>query len=316
MIRMEKSNNLRSSVYLSLTAIIWGVAFVFQSMGNDSMEPFTFTSSRYFLGFLVLLPILIVKYHFPRFLADSDEIPLKRIPTRFTLIGGILCGLALGTATMFQQYGLKYTSVGKAGFITTLYIILTPILGLFLRRRCHFTVWIGAFAAMCGMYLLCIKDGFYIEFGDLLIFFCAVFFSVHIMIIDFFAPKTNGVLLSCIQFLVSAVICGILALFFEQPSFDQLKNGLVHILYTGIMSSGVAYTMQILGQRNFNPTIAAMIMSFESVISAVAGYFAWQWGFLTGDQSLSVLQVLGCVIVFSAVIFVQLPFDKLKRNRH
>lgn len=314
MIRMEESNSFRGSIYLSITAIIWGVAFVFQSMGNDSMEPFTFTASRYFLGFLFLLPILIIKYYHPGFLADSDEIPLKKIPKRLTLISGVLCGLALGTATMFQQYGVKYTSVGKAGFITTLYIILTPILGLLLRRRCHFTVWIGAFAAMCGMYLLCVKDGFYIESGDLLVFICAVFFSVHIMIIDFFAPKTNGVLLSCIQFFVSSVICGIIAIILEKPSFDQLHSGLIPIFYTGIMSSGVAYTMQILGQRNFNPTVAAMIMSFESVISAVAGFFAWKWNLLTQDQSLTGLQILGCVIVFAAVIFVQLPIGKIKRH--
>ena len=311
---MEKSNNLRSSVYLSITAIIWGIAFVFQSMGNDSMGAFTFTASRYFLGFLFLLPILLIKYYHPRFLADSDEIPLKKIPKRFTVVGGVLCGLALGTATIFQQYGLKNTSVGKAGFITTLYIILTPILGLLLGRKCRFTVWIGAFAAILGMYLLCVKDGFYIESGDLLVFICAIFFSVHIMIIDSFAPKTNGVLLSCIQFLISSVFCGVIAFIVEQPSFEQLQNALIPILYTGIMSSGVAYTMQILGQRNFNPTVAAMIMSFESVISAVAGYFAWKWNFLTQDQSLNLLQIIGCVIVFGAVIFVQLPIGKIKRH--
>ena len=311
---MEKANNIRSSVYLSLTAVIWGVAFVFQSMGNDSMEPFSFTASRYFLGFLFLVPILIIKYHHPRFLADNDEIPLKKIPKKLTLIGGVLCGLALGIATMFQQYGVKYTTVGKAGFITTLYIILTPIFGLFLRRRCHFTVWIGATAALFGMYLLCVKDGFYIEFGDMLVFVCAVFYTFHIMIIDHFAPKTNGVLLSCLQFFVSSVLCGILAFIFESPSLAQLQDGLIPVLYTGIMSSGVAYTMQILGQRNFNPTIAAMIMSFESVISAIAGYFAYQWGFLTVEQSLSAVQIIGCIIMFAAVIFVQLPFDKLKRR--
>ena len=138
--------------------------------------------------------------------------------------------------------------------------------------------------------------------------------SAKPMVIDFFAPKTNGVLLSCIQFLVSSVICGVIAFIVEQPTFDQLQSALVPILYTGIMSSGVAYTMQILGQRNFNPTVAAMIMSFESVISAVAGFLAWEWGFLTQDQSLSALQILGCVIVFAAVIFVQLPIGKIKRR--
>lgn len=311
---MTKTNNFRSVFYLSLTAVIWGVAFVFQSMGNSYMEPFTFTASRYLLGGLVLLPIVIIKYHHPRFLADSGEIPIKKAPLKVTVTGGVLCGIALGVASMFQQYGVKFTTVGKAGFITTLYIILTPIFGLFLRKKCRFTVWVGAAAAAFGLYLLCITDGFTLSWGDSLVLMCAVFFTVHIMLIDCFAPKTNGVLLSCIQFFVSSVLCGVLALIFEKPSFSQIWDGLIPILYTGVMSSGVAYTFQILGQRNFNPTIAAMIMSLESVISAVAGYFAYKIGFLTQNQTLSALQILGCVIMFAAVIFVQLPFDKMRRR--
>ena len=312
---MNRTNNMRSSIYLSLTAFIWGIAFVFQSMGNDSMGPFTFTSSRYFLGCFVLIPIVLIKYFNPRFLADSDEISVKKVPIKFTVIGGIFCGIALGTATMFQQFGVKYTTVGKAGFITTLYIILTPIFGLLFKRICHFTVWIGAVAAVIGMYLLCMKENFILSQGDILVCICAVFFTFHILVIDHFAPLTNGVLLSCIQFFVSAVLCGILAFVFEQPSISQIKDGLIPILYTGIMSSGVAYTLQILGQRNFNPTIAAMIMSFESVFSAVASYFAYSWGFLTEDQSMTATQILGCVIMFCAVIFVQIPFDKLYVKR-
>ena len=311
---MTKSHNIRSSAYLLLTAVIWGVAFVFQSMGNDHMEAFTFTSSRYLLGFLVLLPSVAIKYAHPRFLADSDEIPVKRVPVRLTAIGGVLCGLALGAATMFQQYGLKSTTVGKAGFITTLYIILTPIFGLFLRRKCHFTIWIGAVAAVFGLYLLCITDGFSLSWGDLLVLICSVLFSVHIMLVDHFAPQTNGVLLSCIQFLVSGVACAVPALILEHPTLEQFQEGLIPILYTGIMSSGVAYTLQILGQRNFNPTVAAIIMSLESVISAVASFFAYELGFLTKDQSLSAVQILGCVIMFAAVIFVQLPFEKLRKH--
>lgn len=313
---MTKSHNIRSSIYLSLTAIIWGVAFVFQSMGNDYMEPFTFTSSRYLLGCLVLVPVILIKTFHPRFLADSDEIPVKKVPVRLTVTAGVLCGLALGAASMFQQYGVKFTTVGKAGFITTLYIIFTPIFGLFLRKKCHFTVWIGAAAALVGLYLLCITEGFTLSWGDSLVLICAVLFTIHIMLVDHFAPHTNGVLLSCIQFLVSGIVCGVMALLFEKPSLAQLSDGLIPILYTGVMSSGVAYTMQILGQRNFNPTIAAMIMSLESVISAVASYIAYAAGFLTRDQSLTAMQILGCAIMFAAVIFVQLPFDKLKLRRH
>ena len=311
---MTKSNNFRSVMYLSLTAVIWGVAFVFQSMGNDYMQPFTFTSARSFLGCFVLIPIIVIKYFKPRFLADSDEIPIKKVPVKTTVLAGTLCGLALGTATMLQQYGMKTTSAGKAGFITALYIILIPVFGLFLGKKVHFTVWIGAVASLAGLYLLCITGDFSVSAGDLLVLACAAVFAVQMMLIDHFAPKTNGVLLACIQFFVCAVFSGILALIFDDPSWQQIQDGLIPVLYTGIMSSGVAYTCQILGQRNFNPTIAAMIMSMESVISVAASFLAYKWGFLTQNQTLSALQILGCVIMLAAVIFVQLPFDKLRRK--
>ena len=255
---MTKSNHFRNVIYLALTAVIWGVAFVFQSMGNDHMGAFSFTSARYLLGGLVLVPIVLIKARYPRFLADPDEIPVRQVSVKLTIIGGILCGLALGTATVLQQFGMKTTTVGKAGFITALYIILTPIFGLFLGRKCHFTVWIGAAAAVFGMYLLCITDGFSLSWGDMLVLLCAVVFTFHIMIVDFISPRTNGVLLSCIQFFVAAVGSGIPALLFEHPTLAQLNDCLIPVLYMGIMSSGVAYTLQILGQRGFNPSIAAM----------------------------------------------------------
>ena len=304
---MTRSHNLRSSVYLSMTALIWGVAFVFQSMGNEFMQPLTFTSSRYLLGGLVLLPILFIKAKRPGFLADSDEISVKNAPRRLTLIGGVMCGLALAAASVFQQFGIKYTTVGKAGFITTLYIILTPIFGMFIGKKCGGRVWIGAAASVFGLYLLCITDGFSLAWGDILVLICAVLFTFHIMLIDRFAPQTNGILLSCLQFFTAAVSCGIGALLFEQPDLSRFTEGLIPILYCGIMSSGAAYTLQILGQRGFNPTIAAMIMSMESVVSAVASYIAYACGWLRTDQSMTALQILGCVIMFAAVIFVQLP---------
>lgn len=312
---MIKTNHIRSSMYLSLTALIWGVAFVFQSKGNEYMGPFTFTASRYLLGCLTLLPVIAVKCVVPRFLADPGEIPVKKVPVKLTVAGGILCGLALCAASLFQQYGVKLTTVGKAGFITTLYIIITPIIGLLLGRKCRFAVWIGAAAAVVGLYLLCITDGFSLSWGDSLVMICAVFFSVHILLVDYFAPKTNGVLLSCMQFFVSGMTAALLALLFEAPSLSQIREGLIPVLYTGVMSSGVAYTLQILGQRNCNPTVAAMIMSLESVISAVASYIAFALGFLSQDQSLTAVQISGCIIMFAAVIFVQLPFDKWQKSR-
>ena len=309
MVFLSKAGNLRNSFYLFLTAFIWGIAFVFQSMGNDYMQPFTFNASRNLLGCLVLLPLVLIKIKKPGFLSSDPNAEKQKISWKTTITGGILCGLALATASMFQQYGVKYTSVGKAGFITTLYIILTPIFGLFLKKKCSWTVWVGAAAAVVGMYLLCVTEGFSVSFGDFLVFICAIFFSVQILFIDHFSPKTDGVILSCIQFSVGAVTCGIIALIIERPTIDQLQNGLIPILYTGIMSSGVAYTLQIIGQRNFNPTIAAMIMSLESVISAVASVIAYNLGFLSTDQSLTGVQILGCAIMFAAIIFVQLPIE-------
>lgn len=305
-----KINNVKNSVFLFFAALIWGTAFVFQSMGNDYMQPFTFSAARNFLGFIVLIPVVLIKITNSRRESTKTKIPFK-----ITLFGGICCGLALTTASLFQQYGVKYTSVGKAGFITTLYIIITPILGIFLKRKCPWSVWIGAAASIIGMYFLCITDEFSISIGDILVFICAILFSVHILIVDNFAPKTDGVILSCIQFFVCFAISAVLALIFDATTLKQITDGIIPVLYAGVMSSGVAYTFQILGQKNFNPTAAAMILSLESVISAISGYISYSFGFLSQDQSLTIIQILGCAIIFGAVIFIQIPIDKLKRHK-
>lgn len=305
-----KINNVKNSVFLFLAALIWGTAFVFQSMGNDYMQPFTFSAARNFLGFIVLIPLVLIKITNSRRESTKTKISFK-----ITLFGGICCGLALTAASLFQQYGVKYTSVGKAGFITTLYIIITPILGIFLKRKCPWSVWIGAAASIIGMYFLCITDEFSISIGDILVFICAILFSVHILIVDNFAPKTDGVILSCIQFFVCFAISAVLALIFDAPTLKQITDGIIPVLYAGVMSSGVAYTFQILGQKNFNPTAAAMILSLESVISAISGYISYSFGFLSQDQSLTIIQILGCAIIFGAVIFIQIPIDKLKRHK-
>lgn len=308
---MMKKSNVKNSFYLFSAALIWGTAFVFQSMGNEYMEPFTFFASRSFLGFLVLIPFAIIKLKRQSYNADNNN----KIPIKFTLIGGLCCGIALTVASLFQQYGMKYTTVGKAGFITALYIIITPILGIFIRKKCPFTVWIGAVVAVVGMYFLCVTESFIISIGDILVLICAVVFSIQILAVDYFSPKTDGVILSCIQFFVCFIISSVLALIFDKPSISQIFDGIIPVLYAGIMSSGVAYTFQILGQKNFNPTAAAMILSLEAVISTVAGYIAYNLGFLTQDQSLTSFQIAGCIIVFCAVIFVQIPIDKLKRHK-
>lgn len=297
---------LRNSLLLFLTALIWGTSFVSQAVGMDSMGPFTFTAARSLLGGLVLLPVI--------FFRRSREAEKKPIPWKITLIGGVCCGLALTAAGLFQQFGIMGTTVGKSGFITALYIIFTPILGIFLKRKASLIVWIGALAAVVGMYLLCIDGSLTIGTGDLLVLICSVLFAVHILVIDHFSPLADGVMLSCIQFFVCAIVSGVLMLIFEEPSLGQLIDGAIPVLYAGVLSSGVGYTLQIVGQKGLNPTAAALILSLESVISSVAGYLAYRIGFLTTDQTMTARQVAGCAVVFAAVILVQIPIPNRKKE--
>ena len=301
-----KSMKLRNSFLLFLAAFIWGVAFVSQSKGMEYMGPLTFNGTRSMLGAVVLIPLVVIRYR-----AKSKEEREKSSP-KVALIGGLCCGLALTTASLLQQYGILYTTVGKAGFITTLYIIFVPILGIFLGRKIPAVVWGCALLAAVGMYLLCMSGSFSLGIGDSLVFLCAIVFAIHILVIDYFAPMADGVVLSMIQFFVCGVVSLTGAFFFEHPSWTQITGGMVPILYAGIMSCGVAYTLQIVGQKGVNPTVAALILSMESVFSALAGYVAYKVGFLKTDQTLTVRQMIGCVIVFMAVIIVQLPIGKKK----
>lgn len=305
-----KLSNLKNVSALSLTALIWGTSFVCQAIGNNFMQPFTFSAVRNLLGCLVLIPVIFIM----RVISSKNKDYVKP-STKTTVIGGILCGIVLTIASMFQQYGVKYTTVGKSGFITALYMIIIPLLGLFLGKKCRWTVWVSVIAAIIGLYMLCLTESFSLALGDILTFICAVFFAVHILVIDYFAPKTDNVMMSCIQFFVCFFISMVISLAIDNPTWEQITDGWFPLLYSGILSSGVAYTLQIVGQKNFNPTVAAIILSLESVISAVSGYFAYKCGFLNTDQSLTVVQITGCVIVFAAVIFVQLPIPSRKSLR-
>ena len=212
----------------------------------------------------------------------------------------IACGIALFAASNFQQFGIKYTTVGKAGFITACYIVIVPIIGLFLKKKCSPFIWTAVVMALIGLYLLCITDGFSIGLGDVLVLVCAFLFSLHILVIDYFSPKADGVKLSCIQFLVCGILSMIPALVLEHPQISSILTAWLPILYAGIMSCGVAYTLQIVGQKNVNPTVASLILSLESCISVLAG-----WVIL--GQKLSAKELLGCVIMFAAIILAQLP---------
>ena len=303
---------IRSSLLLLLTAIIWGVAFVSQSEGMQHMGAFTFSAARSILGCVVLLPVIAVIRTRARKSGDESK---RKLPLKPTLLGGLCCGLALTAASLLQQFGISMTTVGKGGFITAMYIIFTPILGIFIGRKAPAVVWVSAVIGAVGLYLLCMNgEEFSVSSGDLLVLLCAVMFAVHILVIDHFSPQTDGVVLSCIQFFVCFVISLVCALIFEQPSFDQIKDGAVSVLYAGIMSSGVAYTLQIVGQKGLNPTVAALILSLESVVATIAGYVAYKVGFLTTDQTMTARQIVGCAVVFAAVILVQLPWESIRKK--
>ena len=296
-----KKGTLTSSLLLLLTATIWGMAFVAQSVGMDYMGPMTFNGIRFLMGGIVLLPLVLIGRKKKR----KAEAPGRTGKT--VVKGGLCCGLALCAASLFQQYGIMYTTVGKAGFITTLYIIMVPILGLFLKRRAPKKVFVAAIIAAAGMYLLCMTESLRLGAGDIMVFLCAIAFAIQIMTVDHYAARIDGAVVSCIQFTVCGVVCCIGALIWGQPTFGQLQEGLGALLYAGVLSCGVGYTLQIVGQKGLNPTVAALIMSLESVIATISGWIAYKIGFLTTDQTLTARQIAGCVIVFAAVILVQLP---------
>ena len=298
----------RNSFLLFLAACIWGLAFVFQSKGMEYMDPFTFNGARALIGAFSLLIFVLVRNR-------VTGKKLRDLDWKITLTAGICCGAALTAASTVQQFGIVYTSVGKAGFITTLYIIFVPIAGILFRRKVSRTVWVAAGMAAVGMYLLCINESFSVNIGDVLVFICALFFTAHIMIIDHFSPKTDGVVISLIQFTVCGVICMICAFIWGDPAWSQITSGISTLLYAGVMSCGVAYTLQIVGQNGVNPTVAALLMSLESVVATITGVIAFQIGFLKVDQTMTLRQVAGCVIVFAAVILVQLPKEWFEKKK-
>ena len=296
----KETSTLKNSLLLLLTATIWGVAFVAQSVSMDYIGGFTFNAIRNIIGAITLVPVILI---FSKQNPAADQNPADRQKARKTLItGGICCGILLCLASNFQQFGIKYTTVGKAGFITACYIIIVPIIGIFLKKKCSPFIWIAVLLSLGGLYLLCISpgEGFSIGKGDTLVLICAVLFSFHILTVDHFSPLVDGVKMSCIQFLVCGILSGIPALIFENPNITNILQAWMPILYAGILSCGVAYTLQIVGQKGMNPTVASLIMSLESCISVIAGW-------LILGQNLSSREIFGCVLMFGAIVLAQLP---------
>ncbi len=295
-----QEKQIKSSLLLLLASIVWGAAFVAQSLASNTVGTFTFNSLRFIIGGLCLLPFL-----------RGHNITPSTLP-RKKLIGGLFCGLALFLASTFQQAGIALgASAGEAGFLTACYIVLVPIIGIFIGRKCSFFVWPAVAIALTGLYFLCMpaQSGFRImlSVSDLALLMCALLFSIQILCVDHYAPIMSPVALACVQFFVSGVISFAAALIFEFSTDPAAwvnslasPNSWIAILYTGIFSCGVGYTLQAVGQRSLNPALASLIMSLESVFSTI-------FGWLILHQVMSIRELSGCALIFAAVLLAQIP---------
>ncbi len=304
---------MRGEFMLFITALIWGVSFVAQRSGMDYIGPFTFNGIRCFIGALVLLPVIITfdRQRRRRLSAENETKEAKseeKAAKKNLILGGLLCGLIFFISSSLQQIGMVYTTAGKAGFITALYIVIVPILGIFLKQKVRSILWFCVVLATAGLYLLCIKEGFSIGKGDLLVVLCAFGFSIHILLIDHFSPKVDGVKLSCIQFL----ICGILSMpfmvAFETINWTNIINCWLPILYAGVMSCGVAYTLQVIAQKYTEPTVTSLILCLESVFAVIGGIIIL-------NEQISMRETLGCIIMFAAILLAQVPAKKKVTDR-
>ena len=299
----------KNSLLLLLCSFIWGTAFVAQSAGSG-MGAYSFLAGRSWLAVLVLIPTMLMFDAVNRRRTGTDGRPKTEAEKKQLVVAGLVCGTFLFAASAAQQIGITINpSTAKAGFLTAMYVVLVPVFGLFLGRKGSAQLWVSMVIAVLGLYLLCMKNGFTgIESSDWILLSCAVLFSFQIMAVDHFSPRMDGVRLSLAEFLVVSVESTVAAFLFETPTAAEFAANALPILYCGVLSSGVAYTLQILGQRDLNPAIASLIMCLESVFSALGG-----WMLL--HQNLSAREVFGCVLIFAAVVLAQLPLEMLHRAK-
>ncbi len=301
---------LRQSLLLFLAAFIWGSAFVAQSVGMDYLGPYSFNAIRMCIGSLVLVPLILIrayvrKKNFTENSMDPSELAVSR---KRTILTGMMCGCCLAAGSILQQVGIQYTTAAKAGFLTAMYIVLVPIASVFLGRKPSYRVWIGVVMSAIGLYLLSIRDGFTLAPGDGAVILCAFAYCIHILLVDHFGTKVDSIQLSSIQFATCSVISAIFMLFSgEQVTWTAVSGATVPLLYTGVLSCGVAFTLQIVGQKGMNPTAASLIMCLESVISAVAG-------FVILHEVMTNRELAGCIMMFAAIILVQLPVRRQEKS--
>jgi len=291
-----KNRKLLGNILLLITTAIWGTAFAFQRMGMDSIEPATFSAVRMLLAAVAVTPLV--------FLGKGKEITDKRAYRKNTFVGGILCGLCLGTATIFQQVGIVQTSAGKAGFITAMYMLLVPVINLILfRKKSPAVVWIAVLIGIIGMYLLCINEEFSLSRGDALVSVCALVFSFHIICTDHFVQNANPVGMSVIQLYVTALLSAVVAAFTENPSWNDVRAAIIPILYCGLGSGAIGYTLQIVAQKFTEPAVASLLMSLEAVFAVLGGT-------LILGEKMTTREAIGCMVMFIAVILAQIPSRK------
>lgn len=298
---MKNRQKLIGNLMLILAAFIWGIAFSAQTAGMDYLGPFSFNGIRFIIGGIVLIPVIfLMKKH------SSVNIVHDRAYIRKLIKAGVLCGILLGAASCVQQVGLIYTTAGKAGFITALYVIMVPLFGLVIGKRPAPILCISVAIAVAGMYFLCVAGSLSLNTGDILVFICAILYTFHIIVVDKLAPGLNGVELSCIQFFIAGIISLIIVpINHEVITIEAVRGCLIPLLYAGVLSSGVAYTFQILGQQRTSPVLASLLLSLESVFAAV---MAW---FILG-QPMSSKEIFGASLCFAAIILAQLPIGQKK----
>ena len=302
--KQNSKNQLTGSLLLLICSFIWGSAFVAQTTGAEYVGPFTFIYLRSFLGGTVLLPVIFIVGKIKGRNSEKEKNDKKSKKT--LLIGGLACGTALCFASVFQQAGIdKGTDPGKAGFITALYILLVPLSSLFLKKRVRPIIWLCIAVSVVALYLLCVTESNSVELSDLLVLICAALYTVHILVIDKVSPHVDGIKLSCIQFYVAGLISLVPALIYEGVDLKAIIAAMPSVAYAGIMSSGVAYTLQILGQQKTEPTLASMIMSLESV-------FAVLTSMVLLHLAPTPREAAGCILMFIAIIVAQLPERKKK----
>ena len=294
-----KRRQIRNSGLLALTALIWGVAFVAQSAGMEYVGPFTFNGVRSLLGAVTLLPLIFLRKGAKGVEKDRKKDKERTQERRELMTGGILCGMVLCAASSLQQIGIMHTTVGKAGFITALYIVIVPVLGIFMKKRTGFLLWLGVGLAAAGLYFLCMTENFTVNPGDLYVLLGALLFSAHILLIDCFSPRCDGIKLSCLQFFVCGILALIPALLWEKPEPAAVLSAWVPILYAGVLSCGAGYTLQVVGQKGLDPVRASLILSMESLFSVLAGWI------LLG-QSLTLREITGCVLMAAAIVLAQI----------